>query len=287
MEFQLFLPQMRMGIETIVQRARAAEHAGFSGTSLMDHLAPPLAESKPMFDAMVTAAWLGAHTTAQVGHLVLCDAFRHPSVLARQAVSLDHATEGRFELGLGWGSVPTEFDTFGLPDYSPRQRVERMAETLEVMHALWSGDVVDYDGQYFTLRAAQQQPTPLASIPIVIGGAGPRTLTLVRRFASWWNCPIHRLDRLDTARDQIGPARISIQQRVTFLPAAADHDAIRNRAAHRFGTNGHVTGTAEQLVEHFEALGHRGVERVYAWFTDFADPDNLAEFGETVLSPLC
>ena len=59
-----------------------------------------------MFDAMITNAWLAAQTQhLRVGSLVLCDSFRHPAVLAREAVSIDHASGGRFELGIGWGSV--------------------------------------------------------------------------------------------------------------------------------------------------------------------------------------
>src|SRR5262245_16492208 len=115
MEFTLFLPQMRMSFEQLVARARAAESAGFTGVAGMDHLAPPLADEQPMFDAIVTTAWLAAHTErVQLGSLVLCDAFRLPAVLARQAVSIDHASGGRFELGIGWGSVPDEFTTFGV-----------------------------------------------------------------------------------------------------------------------------------------------------------------------------
>lgn len=285
MQFQLFLPQMRMDFPTLTDRARAAEAAGFSGIALMDHLAPPMAEAQPMWDAMVTATWLGAATDRlRVGHLVLCDAFRHPAVLARQAVSLDHATGGRFELGIGWGSVPDEFDVFGVGDTTPRARVDRLAETLEVMQALWSGEAVDFDGRHHHLHQAVQNPPPTASIPIVIGGAGPRTLDLVARFADWWNCPLHRFDRFDEMRERTGEARVSVQERVTFVPAGGDRSSIVATAGRRFGTLGHVTGDADELVEHFSARGEQGVERVYVWTTDFADPDNLAEFGETVIA---
>ena len=103
-EFFLFLPQMRFGIDDIVERAVAAESSGFRGISFMDHLAPPLAESSPMYEAVTLATWVAARTSDLiVSHLVLCDAFRHPAVLARQAVTLDHASGGRFELGLGSG----------------------------------------------------------------------------------------------------------------------------------------------------------------------------------------
>src|SRR5437660_5855313 len=139
MEFHLFLPQLRMTVDAIVERAQAAEKAGFAGIAFMDHLAPPAAEGHPMFEAMATASWVAARTDRLVvGHLVLCDAFRHPAVLARQAVSLDHASGGRFELGIGSGSVPDELATFG-GDVGGR-RVARLAETLDLVKLLWTGD---------------------------------------------------------------------------------------------------------------------------------------------------
>ena len=100
-EFHLFLPQLRLTMETIVERAQAAEAAGFSGIAFMDHLAPPAAEGYPMFDALATAAWVASKTSRlQVGHLVLCDSFRHPAVLAREVASLDQDRILRALLGL-------------------------------------------------------------------------------------------------------------------------------------------------------------------------------------------
>ncbi len=285
MEFQLFLPQMRMSLPTMVQRVNVAVDSGFDGVALMDHLAPPLAESRPMWDAMIAAAWLGANTTGTVGHLVLCDSFRHPAVLARQAVSLDHATSGRFELGIGWGSVPAEFETFGIGDTAPRARVDRLTETLEVVNALWSGEQVSYSGRYHTLSDAQQLPTPIGRIPVVIGGSGPRTLALVARFADWWNCPIHRLDRFSEMRERIGGARSSIQLRVTFIPHRSDRVAITETALRRFSEVGHVIGDAEELTEYFAARAAEGIERIYVWLSDFAVPETLSEFAETVIGP--
>ena len=142
-EVHLFLPQMRMTMDVLVERAQAAEEAGFDGIAFMDHLTPPLADDQPMFEAMTTATWIAARTERlTVGHLVLLDALRHPVVLARQAVTIDHASGGRFELGIGWGSVPQELETFGVFDTAPRPRVDRLAETLEVLSLLWSGEMV-------------------------------------------------------------------------------------------------------------------------------------------------
>jgi alkanesulfonate monooxygenase SsuD/methylene tetrahydromethanopterin reductase-like flavin-dependent oxidoreductase (luciferase family) len=287
MEFHLFLPQMRMTFDQLVERARAAEAAGFGGISGMDHLTPPMADDQPMYEAMTTTTWLAAHTERiSVGSLVLCDAFRHPAMLARQAVSLDHASGGRFELGIGWGSVPTELGVFGVGSTEPRERVDRLRESLEVMTALWSGEVVDYEGTYHQLAGAQQRPTPLGRIPIVIGGAGPKTLALVRDHADWWNLHVGILDKLPELRDRVGDARVSIQQMVALVPDEGSRAAVTETTMRRFGRSSPVIGTSGELVDHFGDLAGDGVERVYVWFCDFAPPETLAAFGDTVIRAL-
>jgi alkanesulfonate monooxygenase SsuD/methylene tetrahydromethanopterin reductase-like flavin-dependent oxidoreductase (luciferase family) len=287
MEFNLFLPQMRLSFDQLVTRARAAEAAGFVGMTGMDHVAPPLAQEQPMFEAIVTTTWLAAHTErVRLGSLVLCDSFRLPAVLARQAVSIDHASGGRFELGIGWGSVPDEFVTFGIGSTKPRERVARLRESLEVMRALWTGEVVDYDGEFHTLKGAQQVPVPLGPIPIVIGGAGPKTLALVRDFADWWNVDISKLHLLDELRPQVGGTPVSIQEMVSFVPRGADRAQVEAQTKRRFGWARPMIGSASELLDHYGRRADQGVARVYTWFCDFATPETLAEFGADVIAPL-
>ena len=287
MEFHLFLPQLRLSFERLVASARAAEAAGFRGIAGMDHLVPPGAEGQPMYEATVVSTWLAAHTERlAVGSLVLCDAFRHPAVLAREAVSLDHASGGRFELGLGWGSWDGDFSRFGVGPAEPAARVRRMRETLEVLRALWAGETVDYHGEFHHLSGAAQAPGPLGRIPVVIGGAGPRTLALVREFADWWNVQVTQLHKLEQARSQTGSARVSVQQMVAYVPDEASRAAVTETATRRFGAMEPVIGTGPELADHFGGLGAQGVERVYTWFCDFAPPDTLAAFGAEVISPL-
>jgi alkanesulfonate monooxygenase SsuD/methylene tetrahydromethanopterin reductase-like flavin-dependent oxidoreductase (luciferase family) len=287
MEFNLFLPQMRMSFDDLVARAQAAEAAGFVGVTGMDHLVPPLAAEQPMYEAIVTTTWLAAHTErVRIGSLVLCDAFRHPAVLARQAVSIDHASGGRFELGIGWGSVPEEFETFGMGSTEPRERVARLRETLEVVQALWAGEVVDYDGRYHQLVNARQEPRPLGRIPILIGGVGPKTLALVHDFADWWNVHVGHIHRIEELRPHVGDARVSIQQTTALIGRERDREEVTALAKRRFGWSRPVIGTASELVDHYGTLAARGVERVYTWFCDFAPPDTIAEFGDDVITPL-
>lgn len=286
MRFHLFLPQMRLSFDQLVERARAAEAAGFEGIAGMDHLAPPMAERQPMYEAMLTNAWLAAHTsTLTVSSLVLCDAFRHPAMLAREAVTLDHASNGRYELGIGWGSVPAEFAVFGTGSTEPRQRVARLAETLEVVTALWAGETVDHDGEFHHLAGAFQAPAPTRRIPIVIGGSGPKTMALVATYADWWNLHTGLVDRVEELRPQAGTARVSIQQQIAFVPTEDERRTVTDLAGKRFGPSV-VVGSGSELVEHYAGLADRGVERVYAWFTDFASPETLARFGTEVILPL-
>jgi len=292
MEFFLFLPAIRQPFDRLVATARAAEAAGFTGMVGMDHLVPPAAEAQPMYEALITSAWIAAHTERlKVGSLVLCDAMRHPAVLAKQAVSLDHASGGRFELGIGWGSYQPDFDAFGLAPQTPRERVARLRETLEVIRALWSGETVNYRGEYHRLEAALQAPRPLHGIPIVVGGAGPKTLAIVRDHADWWNLDIRHRDkypggRFEALRAQIGSARISLQVMVGYLPSEEQRAGVTETAKRRFGYAQPEIGTGAKLLDYFGGLQAQGVERVYLWFCDFAPPETLAGFGADVIEKL-
>jgi len=281
--FHLFLPQMRMSHDAIVDRAGTAEAAGFEGIAFMDHLAPPLADDQDMWEAMAIAQWVLARTDSlTVGHLVLCDSFRHPATLARQITSLDHASGGRFELGIGWGSVPTEFETFGAGSTEARQRVGRLAETLAILRGLWAGEPFDHKGEHFTLVSARQQPVPTRHIPITIGGTGKQTLALVREYADWWNVPLHQLDVLDERRADAGTARVSVQQMVAVVPSEAERDEVALLARRRYGGMRPVIGTTDELAEHFQRMRARGVSRFYVWFADFAPMSTLQRFTEVI-----
>jgi len=288
-EFFLYLPQMRMEIDAVCERAQAAERSGFRGIAFMDHLAPPLAESSPMYEAMTLATWVAARTTdLVVSHLVLCDAFRHPAVLARQAVTLDHASRGRFELALGWGSIADELSAYGVTTDGPPERVTRLEETLTLLRALWAGGPVEHHGTHFDVTCAGQEPTPLGSIPIVIGGTGPRTLGLVRDHADWWNVPIYGLDRIEELRPSAGTARVSTQHLVAFVPDGADRTATLALADRRFGgmAGGPLRGDAAELIDAFGPLHERGVDRFYVWFCDFAPPSTIEAFGAEVIAAM-
>jgi alkanesulfonate monooxygenase SsuD/methylene tetrahydromethanopterin reductase-like flavin-dependent oxidoreductase (luciferase family) len=243
-----------------------------------------------MYDAVTTAAVIAMGTARlRIGHLVLCSSFRHPAVLAQQMVSLDHLSGGRCELGIGWGSVPGELTRFGLPLAASAERAARLGECLEITEALFTGQPVDFAGEFFTLHGAQLRPRPLAGrIPVLIGGGGPRlTMPLVARYADWWNCPGYAFDRLDELRPLAGTARVSSQHPVGLAATPADVPAVTALTERRFGGwGGLLIGTAADIAGRLAGLADRGVERFYLQFSDFGAPSTLARFGDEVIPQL-
>ena len=107
-------------------------------------------------------------------------------------------------------------------------------------------------------------------------------MRLVAEHADWWNVHTHIVDKLDEMRPLAGEARCSLQVQVAYVAPSGPRDEIEATARRRFGATP-IVGTAPELVDYFGSLQERGVERVYAWFCDFAAPDTLAAFGETVI----
>ena len=165
-EWFLFLPQVRLTVADIAERARYAEGSGFDGIAFIDHLEAPGLPGESIWEAMAIATWVAAKTQRlRVGHLVLCDAFRHPAVLAKQAVTLSDASAGRFELGLGSGSWPAEFTRFDVGQQDPVARVEQLGRHLALIKQYWGDDGEDAD--------AVQLPKRTHPIPLVLVAGTP------------------------------------------------------------------------------------------------------------------
>ncbi|BAX93693.1 LLM class flavin-dependent oxidoreductase [Mycobacterium shigaense] len=279
-EWYLFLPQVRLAAADITERARRAEASGFTGIAFIDHLEAPGLPSESIWEAMAIATWVAAKTESlRIGHLVLCDAFRHPAVLAKQAVTLSDASEGRFDLGLGSGSWPAEFTRFEVGQLDPVVRVQQLGRHLSLLRQYWGDDAAE--------GAAIQLPKRNHPIPLVLGGSGRRMMELVRNHADWWNLQANHLDRLPKLAPEAGNARVSVQQMIGFARSGDDPDTVREVSTRRFGNLGPglVCGDADGLIAHFAGLAAHGVERFYVWFADFAAPESLHEFGESVIKP--
>ena len=285
--FGLFLPQLRMSFDVILERTLAAEAAGFDSVWLMDHLAAPAAPEHDTFEGWTLAAALAARTTTiRVGHLVTCDPFRHPAVLAKMAATVDVISGGRLELGIGWGSVPEELETYGIGVGPPRVRAARLAESLEVLDLMFGGERFDFTGEHFTLQGAIGRPAPVQSPrpPVHIGGAGPLlTMPLVREHADWWNCPTYAIDRLAELVPLAGSARVSTQHPVALARSDGERDNVVALGERRFRAwGGLLGGTAGEVADSLAAEMALGVEGFVVQLTDFGTPATIDHFMDAV-----
>ena len=285
--FGVFLPQWRLSFEDLVHRVRVAEDVGFDHVWLMDHLWAPGVPEESSLEAWTTATALAMRTERiRIGHMVLCNPFRHPAVLAKMATTLDVISGGRLDLGLGWGSVAEELKAFGVTDDPPAVRSGRLAETLEVLELLWSGERVSYSGKYFQLDGAIQRPRPAnGRIPIHIGGGGRKlTMPLVSKYADWWNCVSYAADELEELRPLAGKARISVQHPVALVTDPARREETLEKAQRRFGAwGGLIAGSAEEVADALVADVARGAEAFDIQLSDYGRPETLSHFADEVI----
>ena len=158
-------------------QARTAEGLGYSTLYVSDHLDNQFG---PLVATTVAAE---ATSTLHVGPFVLNNDFRHPVVLAKEIATLGLAAEGRVEVGLGAGSLRSDYDQSGIEFDELALRVERLAESLAVMKRLWTEGEATSTGTYYMVRGAQCDPRPASPPRVMVGGGSKRLLTLAAREA--------------------------------------------------------------------------------------------------------
>jgi F420-dependent oxidoreductase-like protein len=262
--------------------AEACEESGLEGLFRSDHYLGIGDRGGGSLDAWATLSALAATTERiRLGTMVSPATFRHPSVLAKAAVTADHVSGGRIELGLGAGWFETEHRAYGFPFPGVRERVERFAEQLEIVHRQWTEDEFDFDGRYYRLEDCRALPKPLQQPrpPLIVGGSGGRgTIEPAVRFADEYNTFFADLDacrdrrrKLDEACERAGrdPASIAFSLMTTCV-VGADESELEARLrvlvdrSKGFSADAPpvISGTVGQVVERLGALEAVGVERV-------------------------
>ncbi len=160
------------------ERARKIEDLGYSTLYVPDHFGD---QWGPIVALTIAAE---ATDSLNVGALVFDNDYRHPVVLAKEIATLDLASEGRVEFGIGAGWMKSDYDEAGLAYDSPGVRIDRMVEGLAVMKQLWRQGRAHHEGSHYTVSGAQGHPRPHSGGPrIVIGGGGRRVLSIAAREA--------------------------------------------------------------------------------------------------------
>lgn len=266
-------------------------------------------ERRGSLDAWATLAALGAMTRrVRLGTLVSPVTFRHPSVLAKLAATVDHVSGGRVELGIGAGWNEREHAAYGFPFPDTGDRFSELEEQTEVVRRLLTEEVVDHDGDHYRLEAVRPLPHPVQQpLPLLVGGlAGPRSARLAARFADEYNTVFaslgeltERRERLDAACHDHGrdPASLPLSL-MTGVIVASSPGELRRRAGRvlaRQGEDGDpqafldaqrgswVVGLVDEVVDQLGARAERGATRVMLQLLDHTDLDAVALIGEEVV----
>ena len=191
--------------------ARATEELGFEALFRSDHYGPVVAEQeRGSLDAWATLAALATVTSRiRLGTLVSPATFRHPSVLAKNAVTVDHISGGRVELGLGAGWNEAEHRRYGFPFPPLRERMDVFAEQLEIVHRQWAEGPFSFEGEHYRLTDSDPQPKPVRTPHpnLIVGGSGrPRSVALAARWADEYNTLTTDPEELRALRERIAAA---------------------------------------------------------------------------------
>jgi F420-dependent oxidoreductase-like protein len=273
-----------------VRLARLAEEHGLEGLFRSDHYTAIIRPDADAHDAWATLAGLAALTERlRLGTMVSPATFRHPSVLARMAATVDHISSGRVEVGMGSGWYEREHVAHGFAFPPGKERFELFAEQVEVVVRSWTEERFDHDGPAYRLHDQQALPRPVQRPhpPLVLGGTVKRRFAaLAARYASEVNtlgAPNDELqarkDTLDGACAEAGrdPATLGFSVMTACFLGETDRD-VRDRVGRFLVVRGDDTdprtliaerrdrwlvGTVAEVAARLEELRKLGVTRVF------------------------
>jgi F420-dependent oxidoreductase-like protein len=302
----IFFPQVAVDFAGLLERAQACEESGFHSIWLADHMwARGLADVDHLEIWTALSALAARTTRLRLGSLVLCNSYRNPALTAKMASSLDQISGGRLELGIGAGWMDEEYRGYGYNFPPVRVRLEQLDEGLDVIRRLFTEPRATFQGKYYALDDAANNPKPKQKPypPITIGGSGERVLLrLVAKHADRWNCPVnaaadiaHKLAILRSHCAEVGrdPATITVsEQTIVVLGKDAGDFKMRWAMAKQFFGGFAdvdavaVRGTPDQVAEGLRAKIANGVRLFTLMFGDLAPVETIRLFGERVLPQL-
>jgi F420-dependent oxidoreductase-like protein len=303
--------QENVSWEEWVALAHVCEEAGLAGLFRSDHYASTIgSEIRGGLDAWTTLAALAALTERiRLGTMVSPVTFRHPANLARCVVTVDHASGGRAELGMGAGWMEIEHVTNGFPFPDMKTRLAMLREQIEIVVRQWTEDGWSFEGEHYRLEGSHALPKPVQQPrpPVIVGGSGARgTVEPAVRWADEYDtifkspAEIRELrGRLDAACEAASrePLRLSL---MTTTVVGADDAEVVERARRMLASIGRdddpeewvrerrsgpaLVGTAEHVVQRLREYADAGLDGVYLQHLDHTDLDAVRLVGAEVVA---
>ena len=302
--------------EDVLNGADAAVEAGLGGLWAPDHfmLGPHAQE----YEVWTLLSALAERTDdVDIGSLVNSVTYRNPALLSKMATTLDILSEGRLRLGLGAGWHDEEHAAYGFDYPDVGTRIEWLEETIRIVTAMFTEDHPTFHGDHFRIENALNEPKPVSDPhpPIVVGGAGPRMLRLIAKYADEWNVEISARargkpiefkvrkfeeyleeegrDPDDVERSWLAHVLVcedeaeiaEYEKRIFPLPwgEESDMDDRLEDAADAREKGGFLIGTPEQVAEQIEGVQDLGFDKLQLMFLDFPETYGMELFGDEVL----
>lgn len=256
--------------ETMTRCALEAERSGFDSIWVYDHFhTVPTPQLEAVFECWTAMSGLARDTkTIRLGQLVTCNSYRPPALLAKMASCVDVMSHGRLILGLGAGWYQQEYDAYGYEYGEMPDRLRKLRETLQVVKAMWTQERAQFDGHFYHLRGAINEPKPVQKPhpPLWIGGGGEKvTLKLVAQYGDACNVRgdldtvRHKLDVLRAHCEAVGRDYASIVKSIELYAIFGNQSEVARVVA----DTARRTGLDEQAVR--------------AWHPAAGDADHLTQ----------
>ena len=297
-----------------VDLARTCEESGLEGLFRSDHYVSTINEEQlGSLDAWAVLCGLAAVTSRiRLGTMVSPATFRHPSNLAKMVTTADHISGGRAELGMGAGWFDREHAAYGFDFPSTNERMDRLAEQLEIVHGEWSEDDFSFKGAYYSLEGLHAIPRPVQQPhpPLIIGGSGgPKSLALAAQWADEYNTVFPTLEEVRTRRSGldsalqaagrpsdaytfslmttciVGRDETDLRRRVQDVLTRTSNDKSVDDYIDEASKN-RIVGTTEQVVERLNQFAEAGIGRVMLQHLNHADLDMVKLIGAELVPAL-
>lgn len=212
--------------------------------------------------------WAALQPQLHIGHIVLCQSFRHPALVAKMAATLQYLTGGRLILGLGAGWKEDEYRAYGYDFPASRTRLAELEEAVQIIKALWSQKQATFHGKHSQIVEAYCEPKPDPLPPIVIGGTGPQMLRLIARHADWWNVSWRGIEtyrqlvaECERACSDVGRDPATLRRTWFGGCLCAENEAeLRRLNTDNITPESALVGTPQQVIKQIHAFIEQGVD---------------------------
>jgi len=290
------------GWDAFLTMTKEAERVGYDSVWVSDHFLSPEGRPYALESWTVLSALASLTHKIRLGTYVLCNQFRHPSLVARMAATLDNISKGRLELGIGAGWLKAEHYAFGFDWDKHSNRVERLKEAVEIVKKLWTETQVSFDGRYFQLRDATLEPKPFQRPhpPLWIGGNSEAIREVIAETGDGWIPVLPKPQQMATGVADIKKkmehfGKDAQKLRVAYGGSgcaliAEDEKSVNELADPLVRSMGKpieelacIVGTPKQCIEKIEQYKKAGAQEIVAGFYDFPSLNGMRLFAKSVI----